>query len=94
MGKMPATAEYGSQLFNENKATVELRSEKFSAKLKAMVRLIRSSKGYEMAGSCARWTDGYYAVRWNRPDGSIHGGRYLTLKEAVAHFDRVTGFSA
>jgi hypothetical protein len=89
---MPATAEYGSELFVNNKAVVELRAEKHSAMLKTKVMLIHSSKGYEMAGSCARWTNGYYAVRWNRPDGTIHGGRYKTLKDAVAHFDRVTGF--
>lgn len=93
MENMPATAEYGSPLFEANKAVVELRAEKYSSKLRTKVRLIKSSKGYEMAGSCARWTDGYYAVRWNRPDGSIHGGRYLTLAKAIDHFDRVTGFS-
>jgi hypothetical protein len=91
---MPMTAEYGSPLFVANKAAVELRAEKYAPKLKAKVRLLKSTAGYEMAGSCARWTDGYYAVRWNRVDGSIHGGRYKTLAEAVAHFDRVTGMAA
>jgi hypothetical protein len=41
------------------------------------------SAGFEPAGSVARWTNGYYAVRWYAPDGTRHGKQTKTLSEAL-----------
>ena len=55
------------------------------------VQLVYSTRGYEIAGSCARWTEAYWAVRWS--DGSAsHGQRYSMDDEAKAraHFAKLT----
>lgn len=43
--------------------------------------------GYEVAGSCARWIDGGFAV-WFSLDGRRMGKRHTTLAEALRHFNR------
>ena len=39
------------------------------------IRLEHATAGYECAGSCAIWVDGYWAVRFNDKDGTRHGRR-------------------
>lgn len=46
------------------------------------LRISHTSAGFEPAGSVARWTNGYYAVRWYAGDGSRHGQHTRTLEEA------------
>jgi hypothetical protein len=62
-------------------------------KVRSTVYLRYVAHGYEPAGSVARWTDGYYSVRFLL-DSAFHGQRYaLTktgLEQAQAHFDRLT----
>jgi hypothetical protein len=57
------------------------------------VMLQWSSPGYEIAGSCCRWTNGYWAVRWQR-DGATHGRRYPNGADGEAaareHFKSLT----
>src|SRR5690348_7658146 len=78
-------AEYG-ELNETNKAqvtildTVEGDRKTYS--------LIHSTPGFESAGSCARWTNGYYAVRIKQRDGSIGGRCFKTLHEAQAMLDK------
>ncbi len=38
------------------------------------------TSGYEIAGSGLRWTDGYYAVRFEL-DGATHGQRFAPTNE-------------
>jgi hypothetical protein len=50
-------------------------------------RLVQSTAGYECAGSCARWTDGYTAVLFDS-DGAVHGRRFKSEADARALFSR------
>jgi hypothetical protein len=55
------------------------------------VKLIHSTAGFELAGSCARSCNAHYAVRWF--DGSAYyGQRYREDDEASAraHFARIS----
>lgn len=57
--------------------------------------LVHSTRGYETAGSCARWTEAYWAVRWS--DGTCsHGQRFAADNEAGAraYFARLTDYEA
>jgi len=86
-------AEYGDQDFIENRAQVNTLASAWSDQVRAKVRLEHSSPGYEMAGSCARWTNGWFAVRWL--DGSAtYGQRYKDDAEgeikAREHFAKLT----
>lgn len=55
----------------------------------ARVELARVSEGFECAGSCARYTEAYWSVRWH--DGSAyHGRRFRDGVDAQDYFKRVT----
>lgn len=41
--------------------------------LTAPLELARVSAGWECAGSVARWTDGYWSVRWADDRGAFQG---------------------
>jgi len=60
--------------------------------IRAEVRLVWSSPGFERAGSMMRWTNGFWAVQWER-DGCTYGARYLPDGEgetkAREHFARL-----
>jgi len=90
-------AEYGSFAASEL-AIVETIAEAPSSRLLAAVSLLWSSPGFEVAGSVARWTNGYWAVRWTRSDGAVMGQRYRNNEEgeihARAHFERLTSTRA
>ena len=57
--------------------------------IRARVRLEWSSPGWELAGSAMRWTNGYWAVRWEDRSGCTQGKRYLNESEARAHFSKL-----
>jgi hypothetical protein len=61
--------------------------------IRAKVRLVWSSPGFEPAGSVARWTNGFWAVLWEDRSGSTQGRRYEATDEgeaeARAHYDRL-----
>jgi len=60
------------------------------------VRLVRSTPGYEPAGSMARWTDGYWGVRYEL-DNAIHGHRFNLESghaDALARFNRLAATAA
>ena len=69
-----------------------------SARVRAVVRIVWSSPGYESAGSCARWTNGFWAVRWRDSSGAIQGRRYLPTEageaEARAHFAKLADLAS
>ena len=68
-------AEYGG--FHASKrAIVQTVASAHSTKIRAAVSLVASSPGFEVAGSVARWTNRYFAVRWTNSDGAIMGQRY------------------
>ena len=49
------------------------------------LELARVSPGWECAGSVARWTDGYWSVRWQDDRGSYQGRMFnLETGEAEA----------
>ena len=52
------------------------------------VRLVAITAGWAIAGSCARWDNGCYAVLWE-VDGARHGTRYRDFESALAHFNRI-----
>ncbi len=85
-------AEYGT-FPPEDRVQVEKLNSAWSPQVRAQVTLARVSPGWEMAGSAARWTNGYFGVSWNAPDGARHGRQYKTLEPAQAHFDKLTGES-
>lgn len=89
--KPKAIVNYG-KVNDSNRSTCELMREHWSSKVRANVRLVRVTAGYEPAGSMARWTDGYYAVRWNDHTNAIQGRRYLIgdLDSAEKHYDSLT----
>ena len=86
-------AEYGSFAASE-RAIVETIAAAHASRLRAAVSLLWSSPGFEVAGSVARWTNGYWAIRWTSADGAIMGQRYPNNAEgeaqARAHFERLT----
>ena len=86
-------AEYGSFPASEC-AIAQTIASAHSTKIRAAVSLVWSSPGFEVAGSVARWTNGYFAVRWTNADGAIMGQRYRNdgagEASARAHFDRLT----
>lgn len=65
-------AEYGSY-GAADRAQISNVIERFSKQVRATVCLMWSSPGFEPAGSVARWTNGFWAVRWH--DGSAYQGR-------------------
>jgi hypothetical protein len=85
---MTKLAEYGTFSADESAKVTQI-DEAYSNKVRAMVRFVESSAGYEPAGSVARWTDGYYAVRWTDYSGAIQGRRYRDRYEAANHFGRL-----
>lgn len=84
-----AIAEYGSYP-HELSTRITVLDHSYMQMVRATVYLIHSTGGYEPAGSVARSVGEYWAVRWQRADGSIHGARYKTEREARAHFDRLS----
>jgi hypothetical protein len=85
---MTELAEY-SEVNDTNRARHTILREAFSTKVKTDVRLVAVTEGWEPAGSVARWTDGYFAVQFNRL-GGIHGARYQSMLDATAHYLRLT----
>jgi hypothetical protein len=83
--------DYGDAEVKQNHCVVTVLATAWSAHVKADVSLIESSPGFESAGSVARWTNGYCAVRWYQ-DGARHGQRYKPdqLDAARQHFTRLT----
>ncbi len=69
-------ADYGDRDYEA--ATLETIAEGFAPHpaINATVRLQWSSPGFEPAGSRARWTNGYFAVRWTDRGGATQGQRY------------------
>lgn len=55
---------------------------------RARVELVAIHAGWAIAGSVMRWDNGTYAVQWES-GGAIHGRRYRTFEEALAHFNRI-----
>lgn len=53
-------------------------------------RLIHTTAGYGLAGSCARHTGEAWGVIATNRDGTTSGQWYKTEAEARAHFERVT----
>lgn len=47
--------------------------------------LTRHSAGWEIAGSCLRWADDYYAVRYVF-ENAIHGRRFTREADAIETF--------
>jgi hypothetical protein len=66
---------------DSNRARVSVLEERTAAG--RTYRLVRSSPGFEPAGSCARWTNGYFAIRFE-VGGAIHGRQFKTETEARA----------
>ena len=83
-------AEYGSYP-PEDRAQARVIAEGHSEKVRSTVKLVEVSPGWEMAGSVARWTNGYFAVWWWESSGTRHGQQYKDEAKAAAHFDRLTG---
>jgi hypothetical protein len=54
------------------------------------VRLVAVTAGWAIAGSMLRWDNGCFAVRYEI-DGALHGSRYATFDQALAHFERIQG---
>jgi hypothetical protein len=83
-------AEY-AEVNESNSARTEVMASGKHARLGMEVKLIYSTPGFEPAGSCARWTNGYWAVRFQL-EGATHGQRYKPADEAEAreHFARMT----
>ena len=78
---------------DSNRSKTAVFAEAYSAKVRANVQIRYCAHGYELAGSCCRWTDGYYSVRWMQ-GGAFQGRRYsLTkagLSDAWAHYESLT----
>ena len=55
-----------------------------------IIRLVTLSEGWVCAGSCARWQEVYWAVRFNE-DGCMQGRRFADADEARATFLLSTG---
>jgi hypothetical protein len=85
---MTQLAEY-RDVNDSNRARGTILREAFSKKVNTCVRLIAVTEGWEPAGSVARWTDGYFAVRFER-DGATNGQRYNSMLDATAHYLRLT----
>ena len=85
-------AEYGTYPDSE-RSQVETIAKAFAAAVRAEVALQFATPGFECAGSCARWTNGYWAVRWHQW-GAIQGRRYSPTDqgetEARVHYARLT----
>ena len=84
-------SEYGPEIRSEM-AVVELIDKKWSDRpgIKAFVKLEWSSPGWECAGSCARWTNGYWAVRYEDRNGCRQGRCMKSEDEARALFAKWT----
>jgi hypothetical protein len=72
-------AEY-SEVDDSNRA-VTTRLDVVTAPDGREYHLIHQSAGFEAAGSCARWTNGYFAAR-RLIDGAWHGRQFKTEQEA------------
>lgn len=70
----------------EDMAVVETKDTRYSAHpaIRSTVHLVRSSPGWEIAGSMLRWTNGYYGVLYTATDGATHGRRFLYEDEDKA----------
>ena len=90
-GKPGKLAEY-KDVNSSNRSSITTLHKSYSSKVRADVSLVHASSGYEPAGSVARWTDGYYAVRWTDCTGSIQGRRYRldNMESAADHFYDLT----
>ena len=59
------------------------------------VRLVWSSPGFQIAGSCFTWTNGFWAVWWHDRSYARQGRQYHPNDEGEAkareHFARLTG---
>ena len=53
------------------------------------VGLVECEAGWALAGSCLRWDNGWYGIRYELRDGTGHSRRFKTLDEARAVFDRL-----
>lgn len=77
-----------------NRAQTERIASAWSDLVRAEVDLSYVTPGFEIAGSVCRWTNGYWAVRWQMRDGTTHGRRYQPTDpgetEARSHFGRLT----
>ena len=87
---MPATAEYGSEMFQKHQSIYTALDTKHRAMLCGKPRevtLYHRTPGYVSAGSCARLqTSHVWGYTWN--DGRTdHGRMFNTLEAARAAFD-------
>jgi hypothetical protein len=92
---MVKLAEYGDLKDGDHATVTVLRRAKPCAyKLPRVAEIVLESvtAGFECAGSVARWTEGYFAVRWH-DHGAGQGRRYRALAEAEAHFERLLATS-
>ena len=94
---LPKVTEYGSPAYRKHGGASVfsiLRGWDASGR---EINLVDSSKGWEVAGSMARWTDGYYCVRWHI-DGAQHGRKFVKtsrgLESARALFQKRTAHDA
>lgn len=90
---MSRTAEY-RDIKGQPMAARVVVDTKPASRLKATVELATVAAGWECAGSMARWTDGYWSVRWRDTGGSYQGRRFeltdIGEQEARALFTRLT----
>lgn len=82
-GTLKRVTEYGSEAFNRRGLAAQIVMESGTDARFRTVSLVRSDAGWEPAGSMARWTDGYYAVR-KLIDGAEHGRRFVRTSVGLA----------
>lgn len=71
-------AEYG-EVNDADKARVTILERNLVAGREYL--LVHSTPGFESAGSCMRWTNGFYGVRFHS-NGAINGRQFKTEQEA------------
>jgi len=75
---MARLAEYGA-------IKGETISKREVIRTEGKYRLEYITSGWEPAGAMARWTDGYWAVRFDC-DGAVHGRRFKEYNDAFGQF--------
>lgn len=83
------TAEYGTFPPSQMVKVTPLAKAPSRGDPSRMVNLEHRSRGYAIAGSCARWDEECWAVHFTL-DGARHGQRFRTEDAARAHFNART----
>lgn len=84
----PRLAEYG-QIKDAPRSKVTVIDRRYVESKRREYRLEHGTAGYEPAGSIARWTDEYWAVRFDL-DGARHGQVSRDEAKMRALFDKWT----